>query len=66
MENEITSIENDARGKIRKKEEEGGGGGGEGWDLKEHTIGICHFRDMSKPTIMLVLSMSPQGAADKL
>lgn len=44
MENEITLIENDARGKIRKKEEEeGGGGAGGGGDLKEHTLGICHF-----------------------
>lgn len=51
--------------KIRKKKKKAAGWG-EGGDLKEHTIGICHFRDMSKPTIMLVLSMSPQGAADKL
>lgn len=50
--------------KLEKKKKKAAGVGG--WDLKEHTIGICHFRDMSKPTIMLVLSMSPQGAADKL
>lgn len=52
--------------KLEKKKKKKAAGVGGGVDLKEHTIGICHFRDMSKPTIMLVLSMSPQGAADKL
>lgn len=44
--------------KLEKKKKKAAGWGG-GWDLKEHTIGICHFRDMSKPTIMLVFVYEP-------